>query len=99
MPSLDADSPQGRTLIVLLCGGVVMTSWPLPSASPVDMGLVDGLARLQLTARRLGCRIRLQEAGAQLSDLLILSGLAEILVAEPPDGSDGAGRPGWLRPG
>ncbi len=83
MPSLDADPQPGRTVVVLLCGGLAVSSWPLPGAGPVDMGVIDGLARLQLTARRLGCRIRLEHVHPHLSALLVLSGLGDILAADP----------------
>jgi ABC-type transporter Mla MlaB component len=51
-----------------------------------DMETVDALARLQLTARRLGCRIRLRGASGELLDLLVLSGLEDVvpLSAELP---------------
>ncbi|MEV6397785.1 STAS domain-containing protein [Streptomyces sp. NPDC051907] len=43
-----------------------------------NLTAVDALARLQLTARRLGCRIRLRNAGAELRLLLDLVGLADL---------------------
>jgi hypothetical protein len=39
-----------------------------------DLGVVDGLARLQLVARRLGCSIRLR-GSVELAELLDLVGL------------------------
>jgi hypothetical protein len=99
MSSRGADRPPARPVIVLLCGGLVVTSWPLPDAGGVDMNLVEGLARLSLTARRLGCRIRLLKLGPQLSELLVLSGLAEIVAAHPLDRPDGPSGPGRLDPG
>jgi ABC-type transporter Mla MlaB component len=47
--------------------------------SDPDLGTVDALARLQLTARRLGRRIRLRGACDELQDLLALSGLNDIV--------------------
>jgi ABC-type transporter Mla MlaB component len=44
-----------------------------------DLGTVDALARLQLTARRLGCRIRLRGACGELRELLALSGLDDVV--------------------
>jgi anti-anti-sigma regulatory factor len=44
-----------------------------------DAVTVDALARLQLTARRLGRRIRLRHARGELRDLLVLMGLSEVL--------------------
>lgn len=40
-----------------------------------DLGTVDALARLQLTARRLGCRVRLRRPSPELRELLALVGL------------------------
>ncbi len=55
-------------------------------ALAADARTVDALARLQLTARRLGCRIRLQRASPELRDLLRLVGLAECTtgIIRPP---------------
>jgi ABC-type transporter Mla MlaB component len=44
-----------------------------------DAVTIDALARLQLTARRLGHRVELRRAGGRLEDLLHLTGLSEIL--------------------
>jgi anti-anti-sigma regulatory factor len=43
-----------------------------------DLAAVDALARLRLTARRLGCPIRLRNAGLELRALLDLVGLGEV---------------------
>ena len=44
-----------------------------------DAAAVDVLARLQLTARRLGLEVRLSRPSRELDELLILMGLREIL--------------------
>lgn len=44
-----------------------------------DMAIVDALARLQLSARRLGCEIRLLNATERLRELLDLAGLSNVL--------------------
>jgi hypothetical protein len=44
-----------------------------------DAEVVDALARLQLTARRLGRQIRLLHACDELQDLLALMGLGDVL--------------------
>jgi ABC-type transporter Mla MlaB component len=44
-----------------------------------DAVTVDALARLQLTARRLGRRIRLRDPCGELQDLLALMGLGDVL--------------------
>jgi anti-anti-sigma regulatory factor len=53
-----------------------------------DAGTVDALARLQLTARRLGCEIRLRGASPRLRELLVLVGLGDVLPCCYADGSE-----------
>jgi hypothetical protein len=45
-----------------------------------DQRALDSLARLQLTARRLGTTIQLHHASRALIDLIELAGLADVLV-------------------
>jgi hypothetical protein len=45
-----------------------------------DAITIDALARLQLTARRLGCRVELRGACGELEDLLTLTGLLGVLT-------------------
>jgi hypothetical protein len=54
-----------------------------------DAVTVEALARLQLTARRRGSRVRLRDASPELCDLLEFMGLSEILLSH---GSVGTGR-------
>jgi ABC-type transporter Mla MlaB component len=44
---------------------------------------VDALARLQLQARRCGCRLALCEAPPELLELVTLMGLADVLPTLP----------------
>jgi ABC-type transporter Mla MlaB component len=46
----------------------------------VDAVTVDALARLQLAARRHGCRVRLAGASAELRELVAFMGLADVLA-------------------
>jgi ABC-type transporter Mla MlaB component len=48
-----------------------------------DVVAIDALARLQLTARRHGCRVRLRQASPGLHDLLAFTGLADVVSVEP----------------
>jgi len=48
-----------------------------------DAGTIEALARLQLTARRLGRQVRLRDPSHDLLDLLELCGLGEVLRVEP----------------
>jgi hypothetical protein len=45
-----------------------------------DLELVDALARLQLTATRLGAAIRVRGASPELTGLLELVGMADLLA-------------------
>ncbi|MBA3621766.1 MAG: STAS domain-containing protein [Actinomycetota bacterium] len=44
-----------------------------------DVGTIDVVARLQLTAQRLGWRIALRHASGQLCELLVLAGLGDVV--------------------
>ena len=62
---------------------------PRPSTIVCDVGAlapdaltVDVLARLQLTARRRGCEIRLRHASGELCELLDFVGLRDVLRVE-----------------
>ena len=48
-----------------------------------DAGTIAALARLQLTARRLGCRVRLRDPSRELRELVDLFGLTDVLRLEP----------------
>jgi ABC-type transporter Mla MlaB component len=48
----------------------------------VDVGILDALARLELTARRSGGRIRLRRCSPELAALLAFAGLAELFPVE-----------------
>ena len=46
---------------------------------PADAVAVEALARLQLGARRHSCEVRLQQASADLRDVVAFMGLEEVL--------------------
>ena len=48
-----------------------------------DACALDALARMQLTARRMGRSIRLRHVEPAMRDLLVLAGLTDIVRAEP----------------
>jgi hypothetical protein len=51
-------------------------------AVPPDAAAIDTLARLQLTARRVGLELRLRHASTELQDLLAFAGLRDVLRIE-----------------
>jgi hypothetical protein len=66
--------------VVLVRGATEVASWPLAGRGRPGMAAVDELARLQLAARRLGCSIRLRGGCVELSELLDLCGLGEVVA-------------------
>lgn len=49
------------------------------SGVDVDAVTVDALARLQLAARRHGCKVRLRHASSELLELVAFMGLCDVL--------------------
>jgi ABC-type transporter Mla MlaB component len=47
---------------------------------PADAVTVEALARLQLAAKRTGCRVRLRNASSDLRDLVAFMGLSDVLT-------------------
>ncbi|MGC0418837.1 STAS domain-containing protein [Embleya sp. AB8] len=85
-------APLARTDVAGLCGRLLgllreHSVDPFPcdvsALTPPDLAVIEALARLQLSARGVGRRIRLRGAGAELRDLLTLTGLDGILPAGP----------------
>ena len=70
-------------MVVLLRGRSEVASWALAPRDRVDLSVVDDLARLQLAARRLGCRILVRSAGPGVLQLLDLAGLAGVVPTCP----------------
>ncbi len=68
-------------MVVLARAGVEIVSWPLEVHGPVDLDVVDDLARLQLAARRMGCSIKLRDTCCELTALLGFLGLAKAIGA------------------
>jgi len=66
-----------RTL--LATRGADVVTCDVAAVAPADATAVDALARLQLTARRLGRSIRLRNAPDDLRELLALTGLSDEL--------------------
>lgn len=59
-----------------------------PEPAGLDLGAVDELCRLAVAANRLGCRVQLLDVEPALRDLLVLSGVDEVLLADTPDPAD-----------
>jgi hypothetical protein len=86
------DGPIERTDIPALCervgellerSGADLVRCDVGASVDADAVAVDALARLQLTARRLGRRVRLGDADVALRDLLAFVGLAPVLPCGP----------------
>jgi anti-anti-sigma regulatory factor len=57
-----------------------------------DAAVVDVIARLQLTARRLGCEVRVRHAHPRLRELLRLMGLSGVVPLCSPSSAFEGGR-------
>jgi hypothetical protein len=75
----------GEAIVVLARGGTEVGSWPLAGSRQPDLGLVDEVARLALTARRLDCEIGLRGACPALLGLLDLVGLQGVVADLGPE--------------
>jgi hypothetical protein len=77
---VESGTPDARALLcaqvrrLLGRGDIDVVTCELDNATP-DLGAVDALARLQLTARRLGGRIRLRSATPDLTELIDFVGV------------------------
>jgi ABC-type transporter Mla MlaB component len=67
-----------RVCLVLEQGGASVALCDVMGVES-DAVTVDGLARLQLAARRHGCQVRLRNASGELLQLLAFMGLSDVL--------------------
>ena len=65
--------------MLLATRGADVVTCDVAAVAPADATAIDALARLQLTARRLGRSIRLRNAPDALRELLALTGLSDEL--------------------
>jgi hypothetical protein len=75
----------GRIVFLGPTGAEVATGTIAGPGSP-DLAVVDGLARTQLAARRLGGSVRLRDVSEELGRLLDLVGLRREVGGEPEGG-------------
>jgi ABC-type transporter Mla MlaB component len=68
-----------RVCALLEDSGACVAVCDVRSVDP-DAVTVDALARLQLAARRHGCRVRLRHASNELRDLVSFMGLEDVLT-------------------
>lgn len=67
-------------ICALLLGGGAREALCDVAGVPADAVTVEALARLQLAARRHGCRVRLRGASTELLELVDFLGLQEVLA-------------------
>ena len=67
-----------------LHGGTDVVVCDVGGLSETSVAAISLLARLQLTARRLGGRVRVRNASPELHELLALAGLCDVVGACPP---------------
>jgi ABC-type transporter Mla MlaB component len=66
-----------RVCAILSASGAALAVCDVHGVEP-DAVTVDALARLQLGARRSGCRVRLENASPELRELLAFLGLDDV---------------------
>jgi len=81
-----------RVREVLERGGAGPVIFDISDLVRPDAVTVDALARLQLTALRLGRRITLRNACGEVQDLLALVGLVELLPSVDRSGPESVGQ-------
>ena len=69
-----------RVRRLLAAGGADLVTCDVAELAHPDATALDALARLQLTARRVGGSIRLRNAPVALRDVLALTGLRDVLA-------------------
>jgi hypothetical protein len=72
-----------RVRVLLERNEVDMVTCEVGGLAVPDLATVEVLARLKLTAQRLGSSIHLRHLGSELKELLILTGLYDVLTREP----------------
>ncbi len=84
-PITRADIPQlcAALRTLLEAGDVETVDCDVGPRVRPDAVTVDALARLQLTARRLGCRLRLRHASSELRELIAFMGLRAAMPHAP----------------
>ena len=70
-----------RLRAVLATSDVDVVTYDVRSIARADATALEALARLQLTARRMGRSVRLCHVSSELHDLLHLAGLSETVPA------------------
>jgi hypothetical protein len=83
-PSLDAAALCERLGALVEESGATCVLCDARAIAAVDIQTVDTLARLRLTARRLGCELRVAGASTALLELLGFVGLAAVVVGLEP---------------
>ena len=78
----DVSALCARVGALLAVSGAAVVVCDVRALTDPDCGTVDALARLQLTARRLGRQVRLRSACRKLRELLVLVGLEDVVPLE-----------------
>jgi len=76
---IDVARPDRVATVVLSCGGAEVATWAITAWDRRDLAIVDTMARFQLLARRIDCRIEVRDPCPDLARLLDFVGLAELL--------------------
>jgi hypothetical protein len=76
--SIDGPALSAQLTALVRCG-ITSVACDVQALVP-DAAAVDGLARLRVAARRLGCELHVRRASAELKELLAFVGLADAVL-------------------
>ena len=80
-----ADTARWARMVIAASDGTQLEV-PLTGDGPPNLAVVEALARFQLTARRAGYRMWLEDLSAALAELLDLAGLRQAMASQPGPG-------------
>ena len=90
-----AESVAWGRIVVRGPHGQELVSRTLEGPHRPDLGVVDIIARLAVSARRLGCSIQVRDLSRDLAELLWLAGLLSSLDGEVGGEPEGGEEPGF----
>jgi hypothetical protein len=79
-------------MVVVTSGDIEVARWPLRGRR-ADLLVVDELARLHVAARRFGCDVSLSAVSPDLTGLLDLVGLGDLMLGGTALGVEAVGKP------
>lgn len=71
---------RSRPTVEIVDDGVAFAAWEVDGIGPIDLHVVDSLARMQLAVQQLGWSVRVRNPCTALRALIDLAGLDEVIA-------------------